>query len=191
MYLSTRERSASRESRSATASAAEPDPPPISTIVAGRCLGRELAEEPRQWNLRPRRVGHLGDGAGNGRAAAEEVLEAELVYETQEHPGREAVEVLAAEDEFRREERPDGGVRNPRQKGREVFVPARHGAILSSDVKLFLSMKTVFTAITAITMIAIGRQALAAGASEPRVVVLGFDGVDSQIVEQMLAAGRL
>ena len=25
----------------------------------------------------------------------------------------------------------------------------------------------------------------------PRVVVLGFDGVDSQIVEQMLAAGRL
>ena len=40
-------------------------------------------------------------------------------------------------------------------------------------------------------MIAIGGQALAAGASEPRVLVLGFDGVDSQIVEQMLAAGRL
>ncbi len=33
--------------------------------------------------------------------------------------------------------------------------------------------------------------ALAAPASRPRVVVLGFDGVDSQIVEQMLAAGRL
>ena len=33
---------------------------------------------------------------------------------------------------------------------------------------------------------------LSAGAAEsPRVVVLGFDGVDSQIVEQMLAAGRL
>src|SRR5262245_41592902 len=30
----------------------------------------------------------------------------------------------------------------------------------------------------------------AAGAERPRVVVLGFDGVDSQIVEQMLAAGR-
>src|SRR6266545_960110 len=33
--------------------------------------------------------------------------------------------------------------------------------------------------------------ALAAPASQPRIVVLGFDGVDSQIVEQMLAAGRL
>jgi predicted AlkP superfamily phosphohydrolase/phosphomutase len=33
--------------------------------------------------------------------------------------------------------------------------------------------------------------ALAAPASRPRIVVLGFDGVDSQIVEQMLAAGRL
>src|SRR5262249_22015557 len=31
----------------------------------------------------------------------------------------------------------------------------------------------------------------AAAAEKPRVVVLGFDGVDSQIVEQMLAAGRL
>src|SRR6266498_891011 len=33
--------------------------------------------------------------------------------------------------------------------------------------------------------------ALAAPASRPRIVVLGFDGVDSQIVEHMLAAGRL
>src|SRR6266508_2113227 len=33
--------------------------------------------------------------------------------------------------------------------------------------------------------------ALAAPAFRPRIVVLGFDGVDSQIVEQMLAAGRL
>jgi predicted AlkP superfamily phosphohydrolase/phosphomutase len=33
--------------------------------------------------------------------------------------------------------------------------------------------------------------ALAAAASRPRVVVLGFDGVDSQVVEQMLADGRL
>ena len=33
--------------------------------------------------------------------------------------------------------------------------------------------------------------ALAAGASRPRVVILGFDGVDSQVVEQMLADRRL
>ena len=32
---------------------------------------------------------------------------------------------------------------------------------------------------------------LASAAEPPRVVVLGFDGVDSQIVEQMMAAGRL
>jgi predicted AlkP superfamily phosphohydrolase/phosphomutase len=38
--------------------------------------------------------------------------------------------------------------------------------------------------------LAAGR-ALAAAPSEPRVVVLGFDGVDAQVVEQMLAAGRL
>ena len=31
----------------------------------------------------------------------------------------------------------------------------------------------------------------AAAAEQPRVVVLGFDGVDSQVVEQMMAAGRL
>ncbi|MGH9366562.1 MAG: alkaline phosphatase family protein [Thermoanaerobaculia bacterium] len=31
----------------------------------------------------------------------------------------------------------------------------------------------------------------ALGAEAPRVVILGFDGVDSQVVEQMLAAGRL
>ena len=33
--------------------------------------------------------------------------------------------------------------------------------------------------------------AAAAGAEPPRVVILGFDGVDAHIVEQMMAAGRL
>jgi len=49
-------------------------------------------------------------------------------------------------------------------------------------------MKVLFAA-TALTLAA-GRS-LAAAPSEPRVVVLGFDGVDAQVVEQMLAAGRL
>jgi predicted AlkP superfamily phosphohydrolase/phosphomutase len=39
--------------------------------------------------------------------------------------------------------------------------------------------------------VALAAVALPAGAAQPRVVVLGFDGVDSQVVEQMLAAGRL
>ena len=44
--------------------------------------------------------------------------------------------------------------------------------------------------LAAIAVASVGCR-LAAAPVAPRVVVLGFDGVDSQIVEQMLAAGRL
>src|SRR6266536_828940 len=49
-------------------------------------------------------------------------------------------------------------------------------------------MKTLLAALAVALAV---EAALAAPASRPRIVVLGFDGVDSQIVEQMLAAGRL
>jgi predicted AlkP superfamily phosphohydrolase/phosphomutase len=44
--------------------------------------------------------------------------------------------------------------------------------------------------LAAIVVASVGCR-LAAAPVAPRVVILGFDGVDSQIVEQMLAAGRL
>src|SRR6266536_2491749 len=49
-------------------------------------------------------------------------------------------------------------------------------------------MKTLLAALAVALAV---EAALAAPASRPRVVVLGFDGVDAQVVEQMLAAGRL
>src|SRR6185295_9944157 len=49
----------------------------------------------------------------------------------------------------------------------------------------------ISTAASAALLICFSAPLPADSAKPPRVVVLGFDGVDSQIVEQMLAAGRL
>ena len=53
-------------------------------------------------------------------------------------------------------------------------------------------MKTLFQGlVVAAAIVFAAVQIPAAAPTEPRVVVLGFDGVDAQIVQQMLAAGRL
>ena len=61
-------------------------------------------------------------------------VEPELPDEPQEHVDREAVEVLGAENEVRREERPDLRIGNAGEQLGQLFRARRHGRILRGDV---------------------------------------------------------
>ena len=93
-------------------------------------LGGELAEEPGKRNLGARRVPLLRGDARHGRPAGQRLREPEPMDEPQDHAGREAVEVLGAQDELRREERPDLRVRDAGEERPQVLGARRHGRIL-------------------------------------------------------------
>ena len=104
---------------------------------------------------------------------------------------RETVEVLGAEDELVREELADAQVRDSREQRVEVFGPRRHAADCSAGLlNSFLRMRIFRAALVALVFA--GAPLAAAPATAPgRVVILGFDGVDAHVVEEMLGKGEL
>ncbi len=141
-----------RERRGATTGPSRGPGPPRGRgrLPAGDRAGGSAApaRHPRPTPLRgspPRRASGRTSRAARRRAArnrgqraalrsvvppAQVFIEPELAHEPQEHVDREAIELLRAEDEVRREESPDLRIGNAGQQVGQLFRARRHGWIL-------------------------------------------------------------
>ena len=172
---------------------------PLRVEVA---LRGQLAEEPPQRDLGPGSEPSREDELRGRRPAREVVFEAELVDQPENRFVGEPVEVLVAEDELAREESPDRRIGDALEQRVDVFGAGGHERILAlrdraDSVHWIVLMKLIsMLAALALGVAAASAPALLAATAAPapppgRVVILGFDGVDATLVEQMLTAGRL